>query len=89
MSQRSVESVIGRLLTDEEFRELFVRHPEGVLRELSDAGTNLTRTEIAALVSMDANLWACGADRIDYRLQKASLKPPVDSNPADERDSDR
>jgi len=79
VSQRSIEIVIGRLLTDEEFRESFIRDPERVLHDLSDTGIHLTRSEIAALVSMDAQLWNSGAERIDDRLQKASLKPTSQS----------
>jgi hypothetical protein len=44
------------------------------LSDLCEAGTQLTRSEINALVSIDARLWISGAERIDQRLQKASLK---------------
>jgi len=74
MSQRSIEIVIGRLLTDEEFRESFLKDPARSLSDLCEAGTQLTRSEINALVSIDARLWISGAERIDRRLQKASLK---------------
>lgn len=74
MSQRSIEIVIGRLLTDEEFRETFLNDPERSLSDLCRAGTQLTRSEIDALISMDARLWISGAERVDQRLQKASLK---------------
>jgi len=84
MSQRSIEIVIGRLLTDEEFRESFIADPERALTQFSEAGTNLTRSEMNALVSMDARLWVAGAERIDHRLQKASLKPKGDRNLADD-----
>jgi hypothetical protein len=74
MSQRSIEIVIGRLLTDEEFREAFIADPERALLDFSEAGTHLTRAEINAVVSMDVRLWISSAERIDHRLQKASLK---------------
>lgn len=77
MSQRSIEIVIGRLLTDEEFRDTFVKDPQRVLLDLHDRGTHLTPLEIAALASMDASLWVSGADQIDPRLQKVSLRGPV------------
>ena len=84
MTQRSIEIVIGRLLTDEEFREDFVKDPQKALRDLIDRGTHLTQSEMAALLSIDAELWLSGADRIDPRLQKASLRAaPVDAEPAD------
>jgi hypothetical protein len=66
--------VVGRLITDEQFRSEFLQDPEGVLLSLCECGLELSRTEIAALVKTDAGLWARAADAIDPRLQKASLK---------------
>jgi hypothetical protein len=66
--------VIGRLVTDEEFRETFLADPVQALSELLERGTHLTRAEIAALVATDSDLWTQVADQIDQRLQKASLK---------------
>lgn len=74
MTQRSIEMVIGRLSTDEEFRQRFIDDPHAVLAELLDNGTHLTHVEIAALIATDATLWERVADDIDPRLQKASLK---------------
>ena len=75
MAQRIVEMLIGRLITDEQFREDFVRNPEGVLSALVERGFELSRTEVAALVNTDPSLWARTADAIDPRLQKINLKP--------------
>jgi hypothetical protein len=66
--------LIGRLITDEEFRSEFLQDPERTLLALSDRGLELSRTEIAAIVNTDPTLWARTADAIDPRLQKASLK---------------
>lgn len=74
MSQRIVELLIGRLITDELFRTEFVQDPEKVLLALCDVGFELSRTEIAALVNTDRTLWARTAEAVDPRLQKASLK---------------
>jgi hypothetical protein len=74
LSQRIIEILIGRLITDEQFRFDFLNNPENILRDLSDRGQELSRTEIAALVNTDPQLWARTADAIDPRLQKASLK---------------
>jgi hypothetical protein len=74
LAQRIVEMLIGRLITDEEFRSDFLLDPESTLLALSDLGLELSRTEIAALVSTDPTLWARTADAIDPRLQKASFK---------------
>ena len=77
MAQRIIEILIGRLITDEEFRSAFLRDPERTLLELSERGLELSRTEVAALLSTDPTLWARTADAIDPRLQKASLKNEV------------
>lgn len=74
MTHRNIEIVIGRLLTDEDFRATFVSNPHQALGELLERGTRLTQAEIAVLIGIDAALWARVADQIDPRLQKASLK---------------
>jgi len=77
VAQRMIEVLIGRLITDEQFRLEFLEHPERTLLDLCDRGLELSRTEIAALVGTDPTLWARTADAIDPRLQKASLKNEV------------
>jgi hypothetical protein len=77
VTQRNVEQLIGRLLTDEEFRETFMADPEQSLRDLLERGTHLTDLEIEALVDIDPKLWRQAARRIDARLQKARLKWPL------------
>jgi hypothetical protein len=74
VAQRIVEMLIGRLITDEQFRGDFLKDPERTLLDLCERGLELSRTEIAALVNTDPTLWAKTADAIDPRLQKASLK---------------
>ena len=74
MAQRTIEMLIGRLVTDEQFRAEFLEHPEKTLRDLCDRGMALNTTEIAALVSTDSSLWERTGDAIDPRLQKASFK---------------
>jgi hypothetical protein len=77
VAQRIVEMLIGRLITDEQFRTEFINDPERTLRVLCDRGYDLSKTEIAALVNTDPTLWARTADDIDPRLQKASLTNEV------------
>jgi putative modified peptide len=77
VAQRIVELLIGRLITDEEFRSEFLTDPEKTLAELGEHGLDLSRTEVAALVNTDPTLWARTADAIDPRLQKASFKNAV------------
>ena len=74
MAQRMIEMLIGRLITDEQFRREFLADPETTLLAFCDRGLELSRTEIAALLNTDATLWARIADGIDPRLQKASLR---------------
>lgn len=77
MAQRIVETVIGRLITDEEFRSRFLANPERSLAALRDIGLDLSRTEIAALVSTNPSIWNRTAAAIDPRLQKASLEADI------------
>jgi hypothetical protein len=69
VTQRSIEMVIGRLVTDERFRETFLNDPHRALADLLDRGTHLTHVEIAALVATDAALWERIAEQLDPELQ--------------------
>jgi hypothetical protein len=80
MSHRTIERIIGRLLTDEELRLKFTRFPKRTLVELGEQGWELTRIEVDALLTMEIRLWSEVAARIDPRLQRCSLK-----NDAEER----
>jgi hypothetical protein len=72
--QRSVEVLVGRLITDEEFRRAFQRDPRGTLQVAAEWGLELTAGELQALVSADHGMWERFAEEIDARLQKASLR---------------
>lgn len=74
MSQRTIERVIGRLLTDEELRLKFTRSPRRTLAELSEQGFELSHLELDALLTIEIGLWTEVAARIDSRLQRCSLK---------------
>jgi hypothetical protein len=74
MSHRTVERIIGRLLTDEDLRLEFAGAPRRTLKALRDQGWDLTRIEIDALIRTDARLWSDAANRIDPKLQRCSLK---------------
>ena len=69
MSQRSVERVIGRLVTDEAFRRKFAERPERALRETVDCGLELTPCEIQALAALDVRVVERFAEAIDPRSQ--------------------
>jgi hypothetical protein len=78
MAHRSVEIVIGRLLTDEGFRKRFAEHIERVIDELAEAGIELTTSEVSALRATSGSTWAELARALDPRLQKAlsSIREP-------------
>jgi Ribosomally synthesized peptide prototyped by Frankia Franean1_4349. len=73
MSQSNVERVIGRLVTDEGFRDRFAADPRVAIQGVMECGLELTRLEVEALASIDAGLLARIADAIDPRIQKADL----------------
>jgi hypothetical protein len=77
MSQVNVERIVGRLVTDEEFRRAFHEDPERVVRGLADRAFELTRAEVETLIALDPNTLEQFADSLDPRLQKASLRGPV------------
>ncbi len=73
MSQRNVEWVIGRLLTDEGFRRRYAEDSVATLRELLEGGVELTGCELRVLAGFDTRLVARWARDIDPRLLKADL----------------
>jgi hypothetical protein len=73
MSQKTVQLLIGRILTDEELRREFVHDPRETLTALRDQGIELTSGELDALVEIDTELWESVAARIHPRLQRCCL----------------
>ena len=71
MAQRSIEILIGRLITDEAFRCAFCENAEATLERFMETGHELTPVELAALRATRSDLWALVAEQIDSRLQKA------------------
>lgn len=74
MSQRNVELLIGRLLTDEELRRQFLRAPASVVDAFQRQGWELTTSEADALAATDASTFAALAERIPSRLRRCSLR---------------
>jgi len=74
MSQRSVEMVIGRLATDEDFRRRFESQRAALLEELVAAGLQLTPVEQRAILDLDFSACKRFARCLDPRLQKISLR---------------
>jgi outer membrane protein TolC len=76
MTQRSVEMVIGKLVSDEDLRDLFRRDRQAAIRAVVAQGLELNAVEIGGLLALDADAFEQLARSIDARLQKASLRPP-------------
>jgi hypothetical protein len=74
MGQRSVEILVGCLVTDEEFRRRFVAEPHETIRLMRRRGLELTTAEVDALMASPIAVWERLAAALDPRLQKASLK---------------
>ena len=74
MAQRSIELLIGRLITDEAFRSAFHTDPVATLTGFVESGYDLTAVEIAALRATSSDVWEQAAEHIDPRLQKASFR---------------
>ena len=76
MSQRAVEKTLGRLVTDEGFRDQFFRDPPGASLRI---GVELSAEELEALVQVPRSaldsLCACLDDRI-CRLHIPSQSAP-------------
>jgi len=74
MSQRAVESALGRLITDATFRERFFAEPAVVCR---DSGLDLTAEEVAALLPLDARTLEHFAVRLDPKIVRALTVKPL------------
>jgi hypothetical protein len=70
MSQRSVELVLGKLATDEDFRHRFAAHPEAALGEAAAGGLDLTPVEQRALIDLEMDACERFAAGLDPRIQK-------------------
>jgi hypothetical protein len=70
VSQQVVESVIGRLACDEEYRARFAQDRAALIGELVDVGLPLTPVERRALVAIDCRACEEFAARLDPRIVK-------------------
>ena len=70
---KTVQLIIGQLLTDEEFRLRFLRDPFETLFRLRDQGYDLTAAEIEALARTDRTLWTDAAERVDRDLRRSGF----------------
>lgn len=75
MAHKTVQFIIGQILTDEELRGNFLDSPFETLTALRDKGFDLTNGEIEALLLTDPRLWRAGPQWVDSRLQRCRLCP--------------
>ena len=73
MSQRHVELLIGRLLTDDDLRDEFTRAPFQTLAVYCQQGWDLSRGEIDAFMQTDVRFWTTTAEQLPSRLRRSSL----------------
>ena len=73
MSQRNVERVIGKLVTDEAFRRHFASDARAALAGLDAEGIELNDCERHALASLDPQAVDRFTAEVDPRLQKTDL----------------
>jgi hypothetical protein len=76
MAYKTVQFIIGQILTDEELRAKFLDQPSETLASLRDNGFDLTKSEIDALLLTDPRLWRAGPRWVDSRLQRCRLCGP-------------
>jgi hypothetical protein len=74
VAQRSIEILIGRLVTDEAFRAAFRTNAVAALIGFTESGYELTALEISALRATNPDVWERVAEQVDPRLQKASFQ---------------
>lgn len=72
MTQQAVERALGKLLTDEAFRERFFTNPE---RASWEAGFALSPTELEALMRLSPEALARFSEDLDKRISRPSLDP--------------
>ena len=75
MSQRTVQLLIGQILTDEDLRRRFIAAPAETLAAVREQGLELTPIEIKALIDTPPGVWETTARKIHPRLQRCTLLP--------------
>ena len=85
MSQANVEKIVGRLVTDEDFRRAFHEGPERVVRSLADRSRD--EWAHAAWLVADADLPGMPVERAEdaayLRLLTRGAEVPTDAEVAD------
>jgi hypothetical protein len=72
MSQRSVEKLLGRILTDDDFRRSFFPVRVASFEVAATHGLDLTSIERSALSSLKLRRFECLAQTLDPRISRSS-----------------
>lgn len=73
LSQRIVEQIIGKLVTDEGFRARFAQDPGTAITEVARCGCGLTAYEHEALLRLDPARFDRFAEALDPSLVRVDL----------------
>jgi hypothetical protein len=74
MSQKAVEGLLGRLLTDTAFRHRFYRDPRVTC---AHTALELTARELEAVLALDEAHVADFAKRLDPKIVRATTEPSL------------
>lgn len=72
MSQRDVEKLLGKILTDDEFRQSFFPVGRRSFEFAAEYGLELTPIERSALSSLKSRAFECLARSLDPRISRSS-----------------
>jgi hypothetical protein len=72
MSQRDVEKLLGKILTDDEFRQSFFPVGRHSFEFAASHGLELTPVERSALSSLRSRAFECLARSLDPRISRSS-----------------
>ena len=72
MSQRNVEVLLGKILTDDGFRESFLPVGPRSFELASSVGLDFTPVERSALSSLRSRAFECLARTLDGRISRSS-----------------
>lgn len=70
MSQRNVESFLGRLATDRELRASFAASPKAAVEAFTEEGHEISALERDALEELDVDALGVFAETLDARLRR-------------------
>jgi hypothetical protein len=70
MTQKNVEQLLGRLVTDPVLRRRFTESPAQFLAELPQQNVELSPIELEALAATDPKSLLTLAERLDRRLRR-------------------